>query len=48
MIQEKQIGLNEEGIIETKAYLKSKEKSSYKKGIEKLEEHWHEYTLWLF
>ena len=38
MLQGKKFGSNEEVIAETEAYFASKDKSFYKKAIEKLEE----------
>ena len=38
---EKRFGSNEEVIAETEAYFESKDESSYKKGIEKLENGWN-------
>lgn len=42
MLQGKKFGSNEEVIAETEAYFASKDKSFYKKAIEKLEERWNE------
>ena len=42
MLQGKKFGSNEEVIAETEAYFTSKDKSFYKKAIEKLEERWNE------
>ena len=42
MLQGKRFGSNEEVIAETEAYFESKDESFYKKGIEKLENHWNE------
>ena len=42
MLQRKRFGSNEEVIAKTEAYFESKDESFYKKGIEKLEEHWNE------
>ena len=42
MPQGKRIGSNEEVIAETEAYFESKDESSYKKGIKKLEKRWNE------
>ena len=44
MLQGKKFGLNEEVIAETETYFECKDKSFYKKGIEKLEECWNEYV----
>ena len=42
MLEGKKFIFNEEEIAETQAYFESKDKSFYKKGIEKLEERWNE------
>ena len=41
MLQGKRFGFNEEVIAETEAFLESKDKSFYKKGIEKVEKRWN-------
>ena len=41
MLQRKRFGSNEEVIAENEAYFESKDKSFYKKGIEKLEKRWN-------
>ena len=42
MLRGKRFGSNEEVNAETKAYFKSKDKSFYKKCIEKVEKRWNE------
>ena len=42
MLQGKRFGSNEEVFAETEAYFESKDKSFYKKGIEKLKKSWNE------
>ena len=42
MLQGKKFGSNEEMITKIEAYFESKDKSFYKKGIEKLEDRWNE------
>jgi len=40
MLQGKRFGSNEEVIAEIEAYFEDKDKSFYKKGVEKLEKRW--------
>lgn len=42
MLQRKKFDSNEEVIAETEAYFEDKDKSFYQRGIEKLEERWHQ------
>ena len=42
MLLGKRFGSNEEGILETEAYFKAKDKLFYKKSIELLEKHWNQ------
>ena len=43
MFQGKRFSSNEEVIVETEAYFESEDKSFYKKGIKKLEQHCNEF-----